>query len=243
MWRFRSDVLRDVAYDSLAKRERERLHVRVADKLSAPEFVGRYPRTIAFHLEQAARAGLDLHPNDRTLADRAVDALTKAGDAARRKIESRAAVDLYERALVARRAGGRVGRSRGVDRRHARRGALLAGRLRRGRDSVPQGDDAGRGRRSCRRACRTLPGGHHLDDPGRRSSRREPVRPVARRRAPAWRPVRPGAHAADGGLGPVLAAASGRSRGAVPRGARGDPRAGRVPTPGPRCVRSSGSRA
>jgi class 3 adenylate cyclase/tetratricopeptide (TPR) repeat protein len=99
VWRFRSDVLRDVAYDSLAKRERERLHVRVADKLSAPEFVGRYPRTIAFHLEQAARAGLDLHPNDRTLADRAVDALTKAGDAARRKIESRAAVDLYERAL------------------------------------------------------------------------------------------------------------------------------------------------
>ena len=91
VWRFRSDVLRDVAYDSLAKRERERLHVRVADKLSAPEFVGRYPRTIAFHLEQAARAGLDLHPNDRTLADRAVDALTKAGDAARRKIESRAA--------------------------------------------------------------------------------------------------------------------------------------------------------
>jgi class 3 adenylate cyclase/tetratricopeptide (TPR) repeat protein len=99
VWRFRSDVLRDVAYDSLAKRERRRLHLRVADELSEPEFADRYPRTIAFHLEQAARASFDLDPNDRTIADRAVDALTRAGDAARRKVESRTAVDLYERAL------------------------------------------------------------------------------------------------------------------------------------------------
>ena len=100
VWRFRSDVLRDVAYDSLAKRERQRLHLRVADKLSEPASAQRYPRTIAFHVEQAARAALDLDPNDRSVADRAVDALTKAGDAARRRIESRAAVDLYERALA-----------------------------------------------------------------------------------------------------------------------------------------------
>jgi tetratricopeptide (TPR) repeat protein len=99
VWRFRSDVIRDVAYDSLAKRERRRLHLRVADKLSEPELADRYPRTIAFHLEQAARASLDLDPNDRALTDRAMDALTRAGDAARRRIESRAAVDLYERAL------------------------------------------------------------------------------------------------------------------------------------------------
>jgi class 3 adenylate cyclase/tetratricopeptide (TPR) repeat protein len=100
VWRFRSDVIRDVAYDSLAKRERQRLHLRVADKLSEPGSVERYPRTIAFHVEQAARAALDLDPNDRSVADRAVDALTKAGDAARRRIESRAAVDFYERALA-----------------------------------------------------------------------------------------------------------------------------------------------
>jgi class 3 adenylate cyclase/tetratricopeptide (TPR) repeat protein len=100
VWRFRSDVLRDVAYESLAKRERQRLHLRVANKLSTPESAMRYPRTIAFHLEQAARASLDLSPNDRTLADRAVDALLAAGDIARRRIESRAAADLYERALA-----------------------------------------------------------------------------------------------------------------------------------------------
>jgi len=100
VWRFRSDVLRDVAYDALAKRERRRLHLRVADRLSEPELMERYPRTIAFHLELAARASLDLSPDDRSIPDRAVDALTRAGDAARRRIESRAAVDLYERALA-----------------------------------------------------------------------------------------------------------------------------------------------
>jgi class 3 adenylate cyclase/tetratricopeptide (TPR) repeat protein len=100
VWRFRSDAIRDVAYASLAKRERQRLHLRVANRLSEPETASRYPRTIAFHLEQAARAALDLNPGDRNLAERAVEALAAAGDLARRKIESRAAVDLYERALA-----------------------------------------------------------------------------------------------------------------------------------------------
>ena len=99
MWRFRSDVLRDVAYESLAKRERQRLHLKVAQELAAPGHADRYPRTIAFHLEQAARAALDLNPKDRALADRAVDALSQAGDVARRRFEPRAAADLYVRAL------------------------------------------------------------------------------------------------------------------------------------------------
>jgi class 3 adenylate cyclase/tetratricopeptide (TPR) repeat protein len=100
VWRFGSDVLRDVAYDSLAKRERQRLHLRVANRLSAPETAERYPRTIAFHLEQAALASLDLNPRDRTLAERAAEALATAGDLARRRIESRSAADLYQRALA-----------------------------------------------------------------------------------------------------------------------------------------------
>jgi class 3 adenylate cyclase/tetratricopeptide (TPR) repeat protein len=100
LWRFRHDLLRDVAYESLTKRERQRLHLRMANKLSEPGSAERYPRAIAYHLEQAARAALDLSPNDRELADRAVDALARAGDLARRGIESRTAVDLYERALA-----------------------------------------------------------------------------------------------------------------------------------------------
>jgi class 3 adenylate cyclase/tetratricopeptide (TPR) repeat protein len=100
VWAYRSDVLRDVAYDSLAKRERQRLHLTVAERLSDPEIADRYPRAIAFHLEQAAHAALDLNPRDRALAERAVDGLQHAGDIARRRIESRAAAELYERALA-----------------------------------------------------------------------------------------------------------------------------------------------
>jgi tetratricopeptide (TPR) repeat protein len=100
VWRFRSDLLREVAYEGLAKRERQRLHLRAADKLSEPETLDEYPRTIAYHLEQAARAALDLEPTDRTLADRAADALSLAGDHARRRMELRAAADMYLRALA-----------------------------------------------------------------------------------------------------------------------------------------------
>ena len=100
VWAFRSDLLRDVAYESLAKRERQRLHLLVADALSAPETAERYPRAIAYHLEQAARAAADLDPRDRSIADRAFIALANAGDIARRRIESRAAADLYARALA-----------------------------------------------------------------------------------------------------------------------------------------------
>src|SRR5205807_3480962 len=50
--------------------------------------------------EQAAHASLDLDPSDRSLADRAVQALSRAGDKARGGIESRSAIALYERALA-----------------------------------------------------------------------------------------------------------------------------------------------
>jgi predicted ATPase len=73
-------MVRDVAYESLPKRERQRLHLLVADGLSGnPQMAARRPRAIAFHLEQAALASLDLNPRDRTLAERAVDALARAG--------------------------------------------------------------------------------------------------------------------------------------------------------------------
>jgi len=99
VWRFRHEMLRDVAYESLPKRERLRLHVQVADGISAAEDADRFPQVVAHHLYQAARASLDLDPNDRTLADRAVKALTRAGDLSRWSMDSRAAAELYERAL------------------------------------------------------------------------------------------------------------------------------------------------
>jgi class 3 adenylate cyclase/tetratricopeptide (TPR) repeat protein len=98
-WRFRHDLLRDVAYESLPKRERQRLHLSVAEAFLERE-PGRHRQAMAYHLEQAAWASLDLNPADRSLADRAVEALTRAGDQARWRIESRTALDLYERALA-----------------------------------------------------------------------------------------------------------------------------------------------
>jgi class 3 adenylate cyclase/tetratricopeptide (TPR) repeat protein len=99
VWRFRHEMLREVAYESLPKRERLRLHLQVADGLDANE-PGQWPQAVAYHLEQAALASLDLDPPNRTLPNRAVKALVRAGDLARRRIESSAAIDLYERALV-----------------------------------------------------------------------------------------------------------------------------------------------
>ena len=100
VWRFRHGMVRDVAYESLPKRERQRLHTLVADGLSKdPEAAARQPRSIAYHLERAARAALDLDPTDRTLADRAVEALARAGDAALEGPDIRAAEDVYQRAL------------------------------------------------------------------------------------------------------------------------------------------------
>jgi tetratricopeptide (TPR) repeat protein len=102
VWRFRHGVVRDVAYDSLPKRERLRLHNAVADGLEAdPDTARRYPRAIAYHRERAARESLDLDARDRTLADRAVAALVRAGFVALNdNSEPRPAADLYERALA-----------------------------------------------------------------------------------------------------------------------------------------------
>jgi tetratricopeptide (TPR) repeat protein len=96
-WRFRHELLRAVAYESLPKRERLRLHLQVAEGLATED---RHPQVVAYHLEQAAKAALDLQPADRTVAERAVDALRSAGHQARRRMESRAAIDLYQRALA-----------------------------------------------------------------------------------------------------------------------------------------------
>src|SRR5207244_367180 len=95
-WRLRHSTLKDVAYASLPKRERVRLHLLIADKLRVSD----HASWAADHLELAAIASLDLNPEDRVVAERAADALAAAGDRARRRMESRSAVDYYERALA-----------------------------------------------------------------------------------------------------------------------------------------------
>jgi class 3 adenylate cyclase/tetratricopeptide (TPR) repeat protein len=95
-WRMRHATLREVAYASLPKRERLRLHELVAKSLLETG----HPSWAADHLELAALAARDLDPNDHTATDRAADGLLVAGDRARRRMESRSAVDYYERSLA-----------------------------------------------------------------------------------------------------------------------------------------------
>jgi tetratricopeptide (TPR) repeat protein len=95
-WRLRHATLREVAYASLPKRERLRLHLVVAENLLAAG----HRSWAANHLEQAALASLDLDPQDRSVAERAADALVTAGDRARRRMLARTAIDYYQRALA-----------------------------------------------------------------------------------------------------------------------------------------------
>jgi class 3 adenylate cyclase/tetratricopeptide (TPR) repeat protein len=94
-WRMRHATLKDVIYASLPKRERERLHQLLAQNLLNTG----HPSLAADHLELAALAAIDLDPGNRDMPDRAAEALLVAGDRARRRMESRTAIDRYERAL------------------------------------------------------------------------------------------------------------------------------------------------
>ncbi|MGZ8629039.1 MAG: AAA family ATPase, partial [Actinomycetota bacterium] len=95
-WRIRHATLRDVAYSSLPKRERVRLHQLIADNLLSTG----HATWASEHLELAALASLDLDPDDRTVPERAADALLEAADRGRRRMESRSAVDYYDRSLA-----------------------------------------------------------------------------------------------------------------------------------------------
>ena len=104
-WRLRHATLREVAYASLPKRERLRLHEAVAQNLLNTG----HPAWAAEHLELAAMAARDLDPNDHLTTERAADGLQVAADRARRRMESRTAIDFYERSLAMSGPDGRWG--------------------------------------------------------------------------------------------------------------------------------------
>jgi tetratricopeptide (TPR) repeat protein len=95
-WRVRHATVKEVAYATLPKRERVRLHQLIADRLAATG----HKTWAADHLELAALASLDLDAEDRTVVDRAANALLDAGDHSRRRTESRTAIEYYEKALA-----------------------------------------------------------------------------------------------------------------------------------------------
>jgi predicted ATPase len=102
-FRFHHLLLRDVAYDSLDKNERARLHARFADWLDeqAGERASEYDEIVGYHLEQAFRYETELRPAavDGRLAKRAGERLGSAGLRAHARGDWSATASLVSRSL------------------------------------------------------------------------------------------------------------------------------------------------
>jgi class 3 adenylate cyclase/tetratricopeptide (TPR) repeat protein len=104
-YRFRHLLIRDAAYQALAKQTRSELHERFAAWLErvAAERLAEYEEIIGYHLEQAYRYRVELGPPDahaQELGRRAGILLAEAGMRARRRGDVPATVDLLDRALA-----------------------------------------------------------------------------------------------------------------------------------------------
>jgi class 3 adenylate cyclase/tetratricopeptide (TPR) repeat protein len=102
-FRFRHLLIRDAAYQALAKQTRSELHERFAGWLErvAAERLAEYEEIIGYHLEQAYRYRTELGPPDAqalALAERAGALLADAGERADRRNDVSATVDLLGRA-------------------------------------------------------------------------------------------------------------------------------------------------
>jgi len=103
-YRFRHLLIRDAAYQALAKQTRSELHERFAAWLErvAADRLAEYEEIIAYHLEQAYRYRVELGPPDpraRELAVRAGTLLADAGERAEARADVAATVDLLARAV------------------------------------------------------------------------------------------------------------------------------------------------
>jgi len=103
-YRFRHLLIRDAAYQALAKQTRSELHERFAAWLErvAADRRAEYEEVIAYHLEQAYRYRTELGPPDahaQELASRAAQLLAAAGERASERSDMHATIDLLGRAL------------------------------------------------------------------------------------------------------------------------------------------------
>jgi class 3 adenylate cyclase len=103
-YRFRHLLIRDAAYQALAKQTRSELHERFAAWLEriAGDRLSEYEEIVAYHLEQAYRYRAELGPPDlhaQELAMRAGTLLGDAGERADSRGDAAATVDLLDRAV------------------------------------------------------------------------------------------------------------------------------------------------
>ncbi len=104
-FRFRHQLIRDAAYQAIAKQSRAELHELYADWLenALGNRLDEYRPILAYHLEQAARYRRELDPADPALpvlAHRAADHLAEAGAAALDRGDATAASNLVQRAVM-----------------------------------------------------------------------------------------------------------------------------------------------
>ncbi len=102
-FRFRHQLVRDTAYESLPKERRAGLHERFAAWLegAAGERAAEFEEILGYHLEQAYRLREELGPvakDKRALAHRAASLLATAGRRARTRGDAAAAANLLRRA-------------------------------------------------------------------------------------------------------------------------------------------------
>jgi hypothetical protein len=98
-FRFKHVLIRDVAYSTVAKEERSRLHDRYGRwlEISLGDRSGEGGAIVAYHAEQAYRFASELHaPNTQALGLRALKLLTAAAEIARDSDDA-GALELYER--------------------------------------------------------------------------------------------------------------------------------------------------
>ncbi|WP_426571254.1 adenylate/guanylate cyclase domain-containing protein [Aquihabitans sp. McL0605] len=109
-WRFRSDLVREVAYQTITKAERAKCHLGIAHYIETKaEYTDPRPPwlvdQLAHHYGAAVGLAAELGPNARTdafpadLADKARHWVTEAADRARRDQALPAAIRLYTQAL------------------------------------------------------------------------------------------------------------------------------------------------
>jgi class 3 adenylate cyclase/tetratricopeptide (TPR) repeat protein len=104
-FRFTHILIRDAAYQGIPKATRAEMHERLADWIAATtrDLPGKYEEIVGYHLEMAHRSLLELGPpNDRTstLAHKATQTLSSAGERALARSDMPAAVNLLSRAIA-----------------------------------------------------------------------------------------------------------------------------------------------
>ena len=98
-FRFNHVLIRDVAYASMPKELRSRLHERLAAWLEARDgHLAGHDELVGYHLEQGYRLGAELGRRDDAVALRAGALLRRAGEAALARHEAAAATGLLQRA-------------------------------------------------------------------------------------------------------------------------------------------------